>query len=62
MANFSFLITGHVIDKIVNQCAKPQYNTPQRLYRKHKKHTEDNKAHRKQRHSEADVYSLNRGK
>jgi len=46
MANFFFLITGHVIDKIVNQCAKPQYqyNTAQRLYRKHNKHTEDNKA------------------
>ena len=40
-----------------------QNNTAQRLYRKHiKKHAEDNKAHRKHRHSEGDGYSLKRGK
>ena len=39
-----------------------QNNTAQRLYRKHKKHTEDNKAHRKHRHSEGDGYSVKRGK
>jgi len=39
-----------------------QNNTGQRLYRKHKKHTEDNNAHRKHRHSEAYSYTLKRGK
>ena len=41
-----------------------QTNTAQRLYRKHKKHTEDNKAHRKlkYRHLEGDGYTLKRGK
>ena len=39
-----------------------QNNTAQRLYRKHKKHTEDNKAHRKHRHLEGDGYSLKRSK
>jgi len=34
----------------------------QRLYIKHKKHTEDNKAHRKHRHSEGDGYTLKRSK
>jgi len=37
-------------------------NTTQRLYRKHKKYTEDNKAYRKHRHSEGDGYTLKRGK
>ena len=37
-------------------------NTAQGVYRKHKKHTEDNKAYRKHRHSEGDGYSLKRGK
>jgi len=50
----------------VNQdsCKKgEQNNTAHRLYRKHKKkHTEDNKAHRKHKHSEGDGYSLKRGK
>ena len=36
--------------------------TAQRLYRKHKKRAEDNKAHRKHKHSEGDGYSLKRGK
>jgi len=39
-----------------------QKNIAQRLYRKHKKHTEDNKTQRKHRHSEGDGYTLKRGK
>jgi len=39
-----------------------QNNAAQRLYRKDKKHTEDNEAHRKHRHSEGDGYTLKRGK
>jgi len=39
-----------------------QNNTAQRLYRRHKKHTEDNKAHRKHRHFGGDGYSLKGGK
>ena len=39
-----------------------QNNTAQGLYRKHKKHTEDSKAHGKHRHLEGDGYSLKRGK
>ena len=41
---------------------REQNNTARKLYRKHKKHTEDNKAHRKQRHSEGNGYTLKRGK
>jgi len=39
-----------------------QNNIVQRLHRKHKKHTEDNKAHWKHRHSEGDGCILKRGK
>ena len=39
-----------------------QNNTAQGVYGKHKKHTEDIKAHKKHRHSEGDGYSLTRGK
>ena len=39
-----------------------QNSTAQRLSRKHKKHTEDNKAHIKHRHSEGDGYTLKRSK
>jgi len=41
-----------------------QNNIAQRLYRKRqeKKHTEDNKAHRKHRNSEGNGYALKRGK
>jgi len=40
-----------------------QNNTAQRPYRKHlKKYTEDNKAHRKHKHSEGNSYSLKVGK
>ena len=49
-------------NEVSQDCWKgEQNNTAQRLYRKHKKHTEDSKAHRKHRHSEGDGYTLKRG-
>ena len=39
-----------------------QHCTDYRLCIQHKKHTEDNKAHRKHSHSEGDGHSLKRGK
>jgi len=48
--------------RLVRKAEEGSKTTLQGVYRKHKKHTEDNEAHRKHRHSKGDGYSLKRGK